>query len=57
MHFFLGKVHMVVPLTWLGYLTGALCLVCAFLNILRFFPLFAYYGVETEVHSSFDDLS
>ncbi len=40
---------MVGPLTWLGYLTGALCCVCAFLNILRFIPLFGYYGVETEV--------
>ncbi|CAB4034268.1 Vesicle-trafficking SEC22a, partial [Paramuricea clavata] len=43
-----GKVHMIAPLTWLGYLTGALCCVCAFLNILRFIPLFGYYGVETE---------
>ena len=40
---------MVAPLTWLGYLTGALCCVCAFLNILRFIPLFGYYGVENEV--------
>jgi hypothetical protein len=46
---FSGKVHMVAPLTWLGYLTGALCCVCAFLNILRFIPLFGYYGVENEV--------
>jgi hypothetical protein len=48
----LGKVHVIAPLTWLGYLAGALCCVCAFLNILRFIPLFGYYGVETEVDIS-----
>ena len=44
--------HIVAPLTWFGYLTGALCCVCAFLNILRFIPLFGYHGVETEVEMS-----
>ncbi|XP_046850896.1 vesicle-trafficking protein SEC22a-like isoform X2 [Xenia sp. Carnegie-2017] len=46
-----GKVKIVLPLNWLGYLSGALCCVCALLNILRFVPLFAYYGAENEDHS------
>lgn len=46
---FSGALYNATPLSWVGYLAGALCLICAFLNILRFIPLFGYYGIEHEV--------
>lgn len=45
-----GAVYNITPLSWVGYLAAALCIVCVFLNILRFIPLFGYYGIDSEDH-------
>lgn len=46
-----GAVYTITPLSWVGHLSAALCIICAFLNILRFIPLFGYYGIDNEEHN------